>query len=123
MGALTGFGLSAIFNYDSYEKMPLRKTVIRPGRSSIAPGISLVALLAIAAYALLGPTGVLAWGDYRQRLEVQKVELARLQDQRDALKNRVRLLDPRAVDPDLVSELVRRELNVAHPDEIIVPLK
>lgn len=103
--------------------MPLRKTNIRQRRSSIAPGISLVALLAIAAYALLGPTGVLAWGDYRQRLEVQKVELARLKDQRDALKNRVQLLDPRSVDPDLVSELVRRDLNVAHPDEIIVPLK
>ena len=48
---------------------------------------------------------------------------ARLQKQRDALRNRVELLDPKAVDPDLVSELVRRELNVAHPDEVIVPLK
>ncbi len=103
--------------------MPSRKPVIKPTRQAIAPGISLVALLVIAAYALLGPTGVLAWGDYRQRLEIQKVELARLQDQRDALRNRVRLLDPRAVDPDLVSELVRRDLNVAHPDEIIVPLQ
>lgn len=103
--------------------MPLRKPAIKPAKQAIAPGISLVALLVIAAYALLGPTGVLAWGDYRQRLEVQKVELTRLHEQRDALRNRVRLLDPRAVDPDLVSELVRRELNVAHPDEIIVPLK
>ncbi|ESZ88547.1 MAG: septum formation initiator [Blastomonas sp. CACIA14H2] len=103
--------------------MSSRKPVIKPAKKAIAPGISLVALLAIAAYALLGPTGVLAWGDYRQRLEVQKVELARLQKQRDALRNRVNLLDPKAVDPDLVSELVRRELNVAHPDEVIVPLK
>ena len=103
--------------------MSSRKPVIKPAKQAIAPGIALVALLAIAAYALLGPTGVLAWGDYRQRLEVQKVELARLQKQRDALRNRVELLDPKAVDPDLVSELVRRELNVAHPDEVIVPLK
>lgn len=103
--------------------MPSRKPVIKPAKQAIAPGISLVALLVIGAYALLGPTGVLAWGDYRQRLEVQKMELARLTEQRDALRNRVQLLDPRAVDPDLVSELVRRDLNVAHPDEIIVPLK
>lgn len=91
-------------------------------RTALAPGIALIALLAIGGYALFGPTGIVAWGDYRQRLEVQSVELAKLKHKRDALKNRVELLDPDHVDPDLASELLRRELNVAHPDEIIVPL-
>jgi len=39
------------------------------------------------------------------------------------LQNRVTLLDPRHANPDMVDELVRKELNVAHPDEVIVPLK
>ena len=36
--------------------------------------------------------------------------------------NRVSLLDPRHANPDMVDELVRRDLGVAHPDEIVVPL-
>jgi len=92
-------------------------------RSALAPGLALVALLVIGGYALVGPTGILAWGEYRQQLAVRSAELARLKAEHAALKNRVDLLDPKHVDPDLASELVRRELNVAHPDEIIVPLK
>ena len=38
-------------------------------------------------------------------------------------KNRVALLDPDHANPDMVDEMVRKELNVAHPDEVIVPLK
>jgi len=32
-------------------------------------------------------------------------------------------LDPKKANPDLVDELVRRELGLAHPDEVIIPLK
>ncbi len=39
-----------------------------------------------------------------------------------ALENRQRLLNPQRVDPDLSEELIRRDLNMLHPDEIIVPL-
>lgn len=102
--------------------MPRRRHQIGTLRTAVAPGIALLVLLAIGGYALLGPTGILAWGEYRQRLEVQSAKLAQLKEQRDALKNRVDLLDPDNVDPDLASELMRKELNVAHPDELIVPL-
>ncbi|MEH6828355.1 FtsB family cell division protein [Parasphingorhabdus sp.] len=80
-------------------------------------------LLAIAGYAVLGPTGVLAWGEYQAKLETRGVELAKLQTERAALKNRVELLDPQGADPDLIGELLRKKVNVVHPDEIIVPLK
>ncbi|MEZ5708733.1 MAG: septum formation initiator family protein [Blastomonas sp.] len=103
--------------------MARRKPQIRTLKAALAPGLGLVALLAIGGYALLGPTGVLAWGDYRQQIEQRSVELAKLEEQRDALRNRVELLDPDHVDPDLASELMRKKLNVAHPDEIIFQLK
>ena len=51
-------------------------------------------------------------------------ERAALDKQRAELKNRVDLLDPkRGADPDMVDELVRRQLNVTRPDEVIIPLK
>ncbi|OAN99311.1 FtsB family cell division protein [Parasphingorhabdus sp.] len=92
-------------------------------KSALIPGFALLTLLAIAGYAVLGPTGILAWGEYQAELETRSTQLAQLQVERDALLNRVKLLDPKGADPDLVGELLRKEVNVIHPDEIIIPLK
>jgi cell division protein FtsB len=49
--------------------------------------------------------------------------LALLNKEKTEIANRVGLLDPKKANPDLVDELVRRELGLAHPDEVIIPLK
>ena len=92
-------------------------------KSVIGPGLALMALLVIASYALLGPTGIIAWTDYRAALNERTDELAKLEKERDALRNRQRLLDRDNVDPDLAGELMRKELNVVAPDEVVVPMK
>ncbi len=91
--------------------------------SFVGPGIALLALLGIAAYALLGPTGIIAWTDYRAALNQRSIELVKLEKERDALRNRQRLLSRDNVDPDLAGELLRKDLNVVAPDEVVVPLK
>lgn len=91
-------------------------------RGAIGPALACLALLAIFGYAIAGPTGVFAWGDYRQAVAAKKLELAALREEERELRNRVTLLDHRRADPDMVDELVRRELGVSHPDEIIIPL-
>ena len=78
--------------------------------------------LFFAGYVVLGSNGVLAWGDYKRQLNHAQGELKQVQAHRQELKNRVDLLDPRRVDPDLSDELIRRELGVVHHDEVIVPL-
>ena len=92
-------------------------------KSVVGPALALLALLGIALYALLGPTGIIAWTDYRSALSERKIELAKLKKERDALRNRQLLLDRDNVDPDLAGELMRKELNVVAPDEVVVPLK
>jgi cell division protein FtsB len=92
-------------------------------KSVVGPGLALMALLAIAAYALLGPTGIIAWTDYRSALHERSAELGKLEKERDALRNRQRLLARDNVDPDLAGELMRKELNVVAPDEVVVPMK
>jgi cell division protein FtsB len=92
-------------------------------KSAMMSGLALIALLMIASYALLGPTGIIAWTDYKQALNERTKELAELEKRRDALRNRQRLLDRDNVDPDLAGELMRKDLNVVAPDEIVVPLK
>ena len=79
--------------------------------------------MAIIGYALAGPTGIFAWGDYRQAVAEKRVELAELKRQEAELRNQVRLLDRRRADPDMVDELIRRELGVSHPDDVIIPME
>ena len=80
-------------------------------------------LVVLTLGAIAGPTGLLAWAENAEALEQRKARIAVLTEKRDALKNRVELLDPNGADPDLVSELVREDLGVIHPDEIVVTLE
>lgn len=91
--------------------------------SALGPAFAIMLLMLFAGYALFGPNGILAWGDYSRQLSERRHELAVVNAERMRLKNRVNLLDPRHADPDMVDEMVRKELNVNHPDEVIVPLK
>ena len=87
------------------------------------PAIGLTIIAFFGAYAVLGRNGVLAYGDYKRQLVKREKDFTELDHQRAVLKNRVALLDPDHADPDMVDEVARKELNVVHPDEVIVPLK
>ena len=92
-------------------------------RRAALPALGLTIMAFFGAYAGLGPTGIIAYGDYKKQLARREVQYAALDQKRTVLKNRVALLDPDHANPDMVDEMVRKELNVAHPDEVIVPLK
>lgn len=100
--------------------LAIRRETLRDRLINLA---ALVALLAIGGLALIGPAGILAWSEDAALLEQHEARIAQLQQRRDRIANRVRLLDPDNVDPDLASELVRRNLNVAHPDEYVIELE
>jgi cell division protein FtsB len=90
--------------------------------SAMGPAFAIILLALFAFYAVFGPSGIMAWGDYSRQLSQRQVELAAITRQRAELRNRVDRLDPRHVDPDLVDELLHRELGVAHPNEVILPI-
>ena len=71
--------------------------------------------------AIAGENGVLAWGDYRRAKVQESAHLAQLEAERARLAHRAQLLDPAHADPDLVEELVRRDLGVLRPDEVVIP--
>ena len=86
------------------------------------PALAVIAVLAMIGYAILGPTGLYAWGDYSQSVEKKRVILAELTKKQNELQNRVNLLDRGRVDPDLAEEYVREKLGAYHPDEYIIPM-
>ena len=84
---------------------------------------ALLALLLMGGFAIAGPSGLLAWsGNLRLRAQ-REAQLAELTAERDMLRNTVELLDPESADPDMVGELLRSQLNVVHPDEVMIRLE
>ncbi len=79
-------------------------------------------LLVLGGLALAGPYGFVAWGENLSLLDKREARIERLEHERADLKNRVALLDPNHVDPDMAGELIRGDLNVVHPDEYIYQL-
>jgi cell division protein FtsB len=98
-------------------------TLLTTLRRAALPAAALTVMAFFGAYAVLGPNGVLALGEYKKQLEKRERAYASLDHRREVLRNKVTLLDPRHANPDMVDELVRKELNVTHPDEVIVPLR
>ena len=91
-------------------------------RRSAAPALALIVVGTFAGHAVAGPNGVLAWGGYHRALQDRQAELAQLEAQKAQLQHRSALLDPRKADPDMADELVRKDLGLVRPDEVIVPL-
>jgi len=99
-------------------KTPALSVVRRAG----LPAAAIILMGFFGYYAVLGPNGVLSYRDYSRQLDKRRAEYASLDKRRSELKNRVALLDPRRANPDMVDEMTRKELNVVHPDEVIIPL-
>jgi cell division protein FtsB len=92
-------------------------------RRAALPALALVVVGTFGGHAVAGPNGLLAWGGYHRDLEQRKVELASLEAERDRLRHRSALLNPKKADPDLADEMVRKDLGLVRPDEVILPLE
>ncbi len=92
-------------------------------RQKLTQGGALLCLLVMGGLAVAGPSGLLSWSENLRLLDQRKAQLAALEEDRDALANKVKLLDPNHADPDMVGELLRSQLNVVHPDEVVIRLE
>jgi cell division protein FtsB len=91
-------------------------------RRSAVPALALIIVGTFAGHAIAGPNGILAWGGYHRALKERQAELVQIEQEKVALKHRSQLLDPNKADPDMADELVRKDLGLVRPDEVIVPL-
>ncbi|HET9428550.1 MAG TPA: septum formation initiator family protein [Allosphingosinicella sp.] len=92
-------------------------------RRAALPAVGLLVIANFVGYAVIGDNGVLSWGDYRRMKAERAVQLAELEAEKARLAHRANLLDPRRADPDLAEELVRRDLGLVRPDEVIIELE
>ncbi len=102
--------------------MAMKLTLQQMMTRAALPAVCVAVASYFSFHAVSGPTGYVAWREYKvQRSKLQQA-VQTSEEQQSALQRRLVLLDPRHVDPDLADELVRRNLDLVKPDEVIVPL-
>ncbi len=89
-------------------------------KQSIAPTICLALAAYFAYHAFQGDRGVLAMNRLNKEIALAKSELEKSEKKRQYLENRVSLMRPNGVDPDLLEELAREQLGMTHPDDLVV---
>jgi cell division protein FtsB len=62
----------------------------------------------------------MVWSQLRHQIAEVKTTAKKVAAERHRLENRVRLLHPASLDPDMLDERARLMLNFGHPDEIII---
>ena len=102
--------------------MQSRRTLMAYMRRAALPAVCILLIGYFVSHAIGGPTGVFAWKEYRAEHSALQKQAAASAEAKAAIERQVKLLDPRKVDPDLADELVRKNLNVVKPDEVIVSL-
>lgn len=73
-------------------------------------------------YATVGPNGILRLSGYHAQKNERTRELAQLAAERSTLAHHIHLLDPASADPDYVDEMLRTQLGLVRPDEVIITL-
>ena len=92
----------------------------RRAKVLVAPVFGL-ALIGYFAYHLVeGDRGLRAWVRVAQELRLSQRNLAVVSAERAALEHRVSHMRPDHVDPDLLDSQVRKTLDLAAPDEIVI---
>lgn len=101
--------------------MRIRHSVTRFFGALVIPAVCGAAVAYFGYYTIWGTRGLLALTDTQARLAVAQEQLAQLKDDRARLEHRIQLLQPGAVDPDLVEEIARAQLLGSAPGQIAIP--
>jgi len=89
-------------------------------RFIIGPLLGVCAIGYFTFHVVQGDRGLLSWWKIKQRVAAAKLSLEVSQAERQTMENRVRLLEPGSLDPDMLEERARVMLNYGHVDDIVI---
>lgn len=92
----------------------------RHARVLIAPVLGIAATGYFIYHGIEGDRGVGAWVRINHELRIAQDNLDAVTKQREAIEHRVRDMRPDHVDPDLLDEQIRKTLDMAQPNEIVI---
>lgn len=89
--------------------------------ATLALHVGAAAIIGYFAYhAYNGDHGLLARRSFEQEISEAQSELAQLKARRRALENKVSLLAPTQLDPDMLDEEGRRQLNFINAKDLVL---
>ncbi|PVB62739.1 septum formation initiator family protein [Labrenzia sp. 011] len=86
----------------------------------ITPAIAIAALGYFGFHAMNGELGLVGRAMIERQVTELETELAALSAERQELQARVSLLRPESLDPDMLDERARLNLNLVHSNELVV---
>lgn len=89
-------------------------------RPVIGPLLGLFAVSYFAYHTVEGDRGLLAWWQINRDVRVAETTLGALNQERDAIDRRSRLLRPERLDPDMLEERARVMADLGHEDEVVI---
>ena len=89
-------------------------------RRLITPVIAIAALGYFGFHAMSGELGMVGRAMIESQVSELEAELASVTAERRELVARVSLLRPESLDPDMLDERARLNLNLVHSDELVV---
>lgn len=91
-----------------------------PWQRLMPPLVAGLLVAYFAFHALNGELGLVGKARLDHRYAKLEVEYAALKREREELMRRVVLLRPESLDPDMIDERARANLNVVHPNELAI---
>lgn len=89
-------------------------------RHVIGPMLGVGAVVYFAYHAVNGERGLMAWIELKDKIVAAEAAARDTAQQRRVIANRVRLLHPDHLDPDMVEERARAMLNYAYAGDIVI---
>jgi cell division protein FtsB len=92
----------------------------RHAKGAIVPTLCACAIAYFGYHAVKGDRGLYAYARLSAEIQQNEAELAAVTAERQRLNRRALLLKPSGLDLDMLEEQARRQLGLAHPDDVII---
>ena len=89
-------------------------------RHVIGPVLGISAIVYVAYHAVEGQRGLIAYWQLTKQVAKARINLAQIEQTKATMENRVKLLHPQTLDPDMAEERARIMLGYGYPNEKII---
>ncbi len=100
--------------------MTVLREIRHRARQVIAPVIGACVVGYFVYHSVQGDRGVLSYLRLNNEVKRATITLASLEQKRERYEQRVSLLHPLSLDPDMLEERARLSLNIADPNDVVI---